>query len=86
LIEVYTGRGNHHYAYKESGQLVSSMTYSQGLSWPPEDGTYIVVPTSPIGWFFSSPFISWSVGVLGFIGLALENKFTDRTAKQTVRP
>ncbi|HSY31439.1 MAG TPA: hypothetical protein VLA42_05580 [Verrucomicrobiae bacterium] len=86
LIEVYTGRGNHHYTYKENGQMVSSMTYSEGFSWPPEEGSYIVVPTTPIGWVFSSPFISWSAGVLGFIGLALVKKFTNRTANQSVRP
>jgi len=84
LIEVYTGRGNHHYTYKENGDLVSSITYSEGLNWPSDGRSYIVVPTTPIGWLFSSPFISWGVGVIGFIGLALVKKFTIRTAKQPV--
>jgi hypothetical protein len=80
-IEVYTNRGSHHYTYTANGDLLSSQTYTQGSNLPPEHGPYTVVPTGALGWIFSSPFISWAVGVLGFIGLALVKKFRTTTSK-----
>jgi hypothetical protein len=73
-IEVYTGRGQHHYSYTENGELISVASYSEGDS--PQDlaGSCVVVPTSPLGWVFSSPFFSWGTAVIGIAGLAIFKK------------
>jgi hypothetical protein len=33
------------------------------------DGEWTVVPTSPLLWVFSSPFLSWGLAAVGGIGL-----------------
>jgi hypothetical protein len=38
----------------------------------------VVVPTSPLLWVFSSPFLSWGLAVIGFVGLAILKKIDSR--------
>jgi hypothetical protein len=70
-IEVFTARGEHHYSFTEDGYLIASTTT------PPEDfsaspqGQAVVVPTSPLLWVFSSPFLSWGVALIGFAGIVV---------------
>jgi hypothetical protein len=45
---------------------------------PSHYGSDVVVPTSPLGWIFSSGAVSWGIGMLGFIGLELMEKFTKK--------
>jgi len=61
-IEVFTARGRHHYYFAESGGLISSQTLSSDTEYYSlhSEGISAVVPTSPLLWVFSSPFISWS--------------------------
>jgi hypothetical protein len=75
-VEVYTGRGQHHYSFTEEGELVSATTYRD---WPPLDsGSCLIVPTSLPGWIFSSPFFSWGTVLLGGIGLWVFKKLKSR--------
>ena len=75
-IEAFAARGLHQYYFTESGRLI----FSQTLSSDPEyyslhrEGVSIVVPTSPLLWVFSSPFISWGVAAIGGVGLVLVKK------------
>jgi hypothetical protein len=90
-IEVYTGRGQHHYSFTENGELISATTYS-GADSPQDSGSCVVVPTSLLGWIFSSPFISWGVAVTGWVGLWIFKKLKSRgvavqpTSKDRVTP
>jgi hypothetical protein len=77
-VEVYTARGQHHYSFTENGDLLTSASLSESFWSLPNDGRTVVVPTSLLLWVFSGPAISWGVGVLGFIGLALVKKFARR--------
>ncbi len=79
-LEVYTARGNHHYTFTEEGELLASANYDKQFGLPHRDASHVVVPTSPFGWIFSSPAISWGIGVLGFIGLGLIKKFANRAS------
>jgi hypothetical protein len=45
-------------------------------------GQSVVVPTSPLLWVFSSPFLSWGVMVIGFVGMAILKKIDRRAALQ----
>jgi hypothetical protein len=77
-IEVYTGRGQQHLSYTESGELRSSSAASDTETGAPslsEGGPFIIVPTSPLLWPFSSPFISWALAALGGIVLAIVRRF-----------
>jgi hypothetical protein len=78
-VEVYTARGQHHYSFTETGDLLTSANLSESFWSLPNDGQTVVVPTSLFLWVFSGPAISWGVGVLGFIGLALVKKFALHT-------
>jgi hypothetical protein len=80
-IGVYAGRGMRHYVFTENGEVVSSANYSSEPSSIRNDWTCVVVPTSTIGWVFSSPFISWAVAVVGFIGLAIVGKLAERKVR-----
>jgi len=73
VIEVFTARGEHHYSFTQGGQLISSETFSEPYSSLPE-GESVVVPTSPLLWIFSSPFLSWGLALFGFVGVALLKK------------
>jgi hypothetical protein len=80
LIEVFTARGRCHYSFSQDGHLVSSGGYSDDFSSLP-GGESLVVPTSPFLWIFSSPFLSWGVGMIGLAGLLVVSKIDP-----TVRP
>ena len=73
VIEVFTARGEHHYSFTQGGQLISSETFAEPYSSLPE-GESVVIPTSPLLWVFSSPFLSWGVALVGFVGVAILKK------------
>lgn len=83
VIEVFTARGEHHYSFTEDGHLIASTTIL-----PEEDlflkdspkGQSVVVPTPPLLWVFSSPFLSWGVMVIGFVGMAILKKISHSAA------
>jgi hypothetical protein len=81
VIEIFTARGDHHYSFTSDGQLISSITTSQ--PYPSSAyGQSLVVPTSPLLWVFSSPFLSWLAVVIGLIGMAIVRKLTGRPVFQ----
>jgi hypothetical protein len=74
VIEVFTARGEHHYSFSEDGRLIASTTIlPESFSSLPK-GQSVVVPTPPLLWVFSSPFLSWGVAVIGFVGMAILKK------------
>jgi hypothetical protein len=74
LIEVFTARGSHHYSFTEDGRLiVPARTLPETFASLPR-GESVVVPTSPLFWVFSSPFLSLGLSAIGFIGLAALKK------------
>jgi hypothetical protein len=73
-IEVFTARGEHHYSFTEDGDLIASTTsLPEDFSASPQ-GQAVVVPTSPLLWVFSSPFLSWGVALIGFAGIVVLKK------------
>ncbi len=73
-IEVFTARGEHHYSFTEDGYLIASTTtLPEDFSALPQ-GQAVVVPTSPLLWVFSSPFLSCGVAVIGFVGIVILRK------------
>ena len=74
VIEVFTARGQRHYSFTQDGHLISSGTFSEPFSSLPIEGQSVVVPTSPLLWIFSSPFLSWAVVVVGAVGLTVTKK------------
>lgn len=83
LVDVYTGRQNHHYSFAENGELVSATTFTEGLSPVQDAGECKVVPTPVFGWPLSSPLISWSLIGIGGVGLAIVRRVARNTAKQS---
>jgi hypothetical protein len=79
-IEVFTARGERHYSFTEDGHLVASTRIlpETFASLPSDDS--VVVPTPPLLWVFSSPFLSWGLAVIGFVGLAILKKMGSRAA------
>lgn len=73
-VEVFTARGKHRYSFTKNGDLISASTAAESYDALPDGGQSVVVPTSPILWVFSSPFISMGVVVLGLIGLRIARK------------
>jgi hypothetical protein len=80
VIEVFTARGEHHYSFTEDGHLVSSTRILPDTFSSLPTGQSVVVPTSPLLWVFSSPFLSWGVMVIGFVGMAILKKIDRRAA------
>ena len=78
VIEVFTARGEHHYSFAQDGHLIGSESLPEPFSLLPDEGQSVVVPTSPLLWIFSSPFLSWGVAVVGFVGLAVLKKMGHR--------
>jgi len=70
-IEVYTLRGRHHFTYSEDGQLLANETYTQPYGLVLSEGSSQVVPTFPLLWPFSSPFLSVGLVVIGGMLLTL---------------
>ena len=79
VIEVFTARGEHHYSFAQDGHLIGSESLPEPFSSLPDEGQSVVVPTSPLLWIFSSPFLSWGVAVVGFVGLAVLKKMGHRS-------
>jgi hypothetical protein len=73
VVEIFTARGAVHYSFTQDGRLVSSASLPEPFLSLPR-GESFIVPTSPFLWVFSSPFLSWGVGVIGLVGLAILEK------------
>jgi hypothetical protein len=69
VVEIFTARGGVHYSFTQDGNLLSSGGSPEPFLSLPR-GESVIVPTSPFLWVFSSPFLSWGVGVIGLVGLA----------------
>jgi hypothetical protein len=80
VIEVFTARGAHHYSFAEDGHLIASTTILPEVFSAIPKGQSVVVPTSPLLWVFSSPFLSWGLMVIGFAGMAILKKIGRRAA------
>jgi hypothetical protein len=79
-IEVYTLRGTHHFTYGEAGQLLAVETYTQPYDSLLNAGRSQIVPTFPLLWPFSSPFLSVGLVVIGLLGLRLSKSLRNRPA------
>jgi len=73
-IEVFTLRGNHHFTYSPEGELIATTTYKEPYDSLANGGRAQTVPTFPLLWPFSSPFLSMGLVVIGFVVLRLWNK------------
>lgn len=73
-IDVFTGRGTHHYVYSDRGKLLESGSYNEDYDSLPGGGRSMVVPTFPLLWPFTSPFLSMGLVILGFLGLRLSKR------------
>jgi hypothetical protein len=73
-IEVLTARGEHCYSFTDDGKLISTSSLSEPYYSLPKTGESVKVPTSPLLWVFSSPFLSMGLAVIGFVGIALVKK------------
>ncbi len=74
VIEVFTARGGHYYSFTQKGDLISAKILTQQFDSLPQTGQWVLVPTSPLLWVFSSPFLSWGVMVVGMAGIAIVKK------------
>jgi hypothetical protein len=77
-IEIYTRRGTHHFTYSEAGELLASETYTQPYDSMLSEGHAQVVPTFPLLWPFSSPFLSVGLAAIGGVGLRLSKWLRNR--------
>lgn len=77
-IEVYTLRGSHHLTYSETGKLLTTETYTQPYDSVHNAGHSQAVPTFPLLWPFSSPFLSVGLVVIGGAGLRLSKWLRNR--------
>jgi hypothetical protein len=73
-IEVLTARGEHRYSFTDDGKLISTSSLSEPYYSLPKTGESVKVPTSPLLWVFSSPFLSMGLAIIGFVGIALVKK------------
>ncbi len=73
-IVVLTARGERRYSFTADGDLISNDALAQPYDSVPATGTMVRVPTSPLLWVFSSPFLSMGLAVIGFAGLAVVRK------------
>jgi hypothetical protein len=81
LIEVFTARGERHYSFTEDGHLVASARILPETFASLPTGGSVVVPTQALLWIFSSPFLSWALAVVGFVGLAILKKLSSGGAQ-----
>lgn len=78
-IEVLTARGQRRYIFTQAGQLLSNVSLSSDEYSSNDAGAQsVAVPTSLLLSVFSSPFLSWAVGVIGMIGMVLVRKRESR--------
>lgn len=76
LIEVFTQRGAFHYSFTEDGSLISTAGILPESFDSLPCGESVLVPTSPLLWVFSSPWLSWGTALIGIIGLTILMKST----------
>lgn len=81
-IVVFTARGHQRLTFTENGKLTLATTLPESFVLP-EPGRYIVVPTSPLLWIFSSPFLSWGIALIGIVGLRAARKFPRDKNRET---
>ena len=75
IIEVFTGRGRRHFTYSEDGQLLASEApYVESIAAIDNGGIATTVPTKSFLWPFSSPFLSWALVLIGFLGIWIIKK------------
>src|ERR1700680_4673212 len=77
-IEVYTLRESRHFTYSEAGELLASETYTQPYDSMLNGEPWRVVPTFPLLWPFSSPFLSVGLVTIGGVGLRLSKWLRNR--------
>jgi WD40 repeat protein len=68
-IEVFAARGLHQYSFAQDGTLISVSSLPTDFDLDASDGLSMVVPTSPLLWIFSSPFLLWGLAAIGMLGL-----------------
>lgn len=73
-VEVLTARGRHHYSFTDDGTMISTTTFSKDFYTLAGTEKSLIVPTSPLLWVFSSPFLSVGLAAIGFVGLAIVKK------------
>lgn len=77
IIDVITARQQRHYTFTEDGDLISDRPASEldaDRHSLQAEGSGFVVPTSPLLWIFSSPFICWGAVVVGGVGIYITRK------------
>jgi hypothetical protein len=82
-IEVFTEKKARHYSFTQDGHLVASERIPRETFSSLPTGEMVVVPTAPLFWVFSTPFLSLGVAVIGSIGLAILKKIDDRAPLPT---
>lgn len=78
LVEVFTARGERQYSFTEEAHLVATTRILPETFASLPAGDSVVVPTPPLLWVSSSPFLSWGLAVIGFVGLAILKKINSR--------
>jgi hypothetical protein len=81
-IVVFTARGNQRLSFTENGKLILATTLPKSFVRPQPERS-MVVPTSPLLWIFSSPFLSWGVALIGMAGLWAAKKFPRDRNRET---
>lgn len=71
IVEVLTARGRHHYSFTDDGRLISATNYSEDFYTLGGTEQSVIVPTSPLLWVFSSPFLCMGLAIIGFVGLSI---------------
>jgi hypothetical protein len=77
-IEVFTARGQQHFTFNESGDLLSSGSLADSYYSIPSSGRSLTVRTPLLLWPFSNPFVAVLVLTVGFGTLALVKKLTKK--------
>ncbi|MGA3209687.1 MAG: hypothetical protein ABSD20_00175 [Terriglobales bacterium] len=74
-IVVLSARGERQFSFSDSGELVSTSKLTEPYHHLRfRDRHFVKVPTSPLLWVFSSPFVSCALILVGVVGIALVKK------------
>jgi hypothetical protein len=77
VIEAFTEKKARHYSFTQDGHLVATERIPKETFGSLPTGETAVVPTAPLLWVFSNPFLSLGAAVIGSIGLAILKKIGD---------
>jgi len=80
LIDVFTEKGELHYSFTKDGRMIATTRIPPDTFTSLPEGESAVVPTSPLLWVFSSPFLSCGAAAIGCWGLAFLKNRADRAA------